>query len=281
MDNLNNLEDSEVLTENNTNEDLQIEEGINIQPEESNDDADTDLADHVEVDEGDDDGDKSKPDPKSKRDYAFQKLKNQKKSLRDENLSLKQEIAQLRKDSKGDPMAKYNPDKYTPEQWRNLEIKESVKQEMTEQNLKSRQTDLQAREREVYNEEFELNKQEFVKEAPDYDEVMKSAKDLYIPDDAMEFIQESDVAPQLAYYLAKNRDQADALANMSAKKRDRYLIRLEDRLENPVVAKVSKAKSTPTRKGTGGSSQDLSSASGKEYARIRREQLNAKSRGNR
>ena len=178
-------------------------------------------------------------------------------------------------------MSKYNPDKYTPSEWRDLQIKEGVKAEMTQQNLDQRQKELSRREDDLYNEEFELKKQAFVKKAPDYNEVMQSAKDLYIPPDAMGFVQESDVSPQIAYYLAKNREVAEDLADYSPRKRMRFLEKLEDRIQNPVAKQVSKAKATPKRKGAGASVADLGSADMDNYAKIRRKQLDSKVRGNR
>ena len=278
MDNLNNLDSSEILNEVNDDQDLQIEEQINNQLDDDTDGNSEDEADPNDESNESDESDEKKPE--SKKDHAFKKLKQQKKALRDENAQLKKELAEARAYLK-DPMAKYDPSKYTPSQWRNLQIKEGVRAEMTQQTLESKQMQLQARESELYNQEFELKKQDFVKQVKDYDQVMASAKDLFIPDDSMDFIQESDVAPQLAYYLAKNRELAEELADYSPRKRMRFLEKLEDRIQNPVANQVSKAKATPRRNGAGGGNVSLNDAGMAEYAKIRRKQLDSKIRGNR
>ncbi len=275
-----NLDNSEILPENNE-QDLQIEEEINNQPDE--DEAESSPNDQgVEPEETDEGAENKKPTPEEKRNHAFRKLKGQKKQLRQENEALRQELEKLKSKSESDdPMAQYDPNKYTPEQWRNLEIKEGIKQEMREQDLERKQAFYEKKEAEIFQEEFQLRLKDFKKEAPDYDKVMESARDVIIPDDAVEIIQGSEQAPQMAYFLAKNREQAEQLAMMSPRQREMYLHKLEVKIELQKESKVqvSKAKATPKKGGSGGAKQDLSSMSMEEYAKFRRR--NSKRRGNR
>lgn len=280
MENENNLDNSDIMPENNE-QDLQIEEGINNQLEEN--ESETDELEHPEnSDDQEPSAEKRKPTPEEKRNHAFKKISGQKKQLRRENEALKQELNKLRSQSNNiDPMAQHNPNDYTPEQWNKLEIREGVKRELAEQDLERKQSFYNRKEAEIYEEEFNLRKQEFVKVAPDYEKVMDTARDLIIPNDAIDIIQESSHAPRMAYFLAKNRDQAENLNYMTPAKRESYLTKLEMKIELDLESKarVSKAKATPKKGGNGGSAQDLSKMSMEDYAKARRK--NSKPRGNR
>lgn len=67
-------------------------------------------------------------------------------------------------------------------------------------------------------------------ELPDFDDMVASS-DVVVSNEVREAIIESDVGPQVLYYLAENPDFADKLAKMSSLKALREIGKLEARLE--------------------------------------------------
>ena len=93
---------------------------------------------------------------------------------------------------------------------------------------------------------------------PDFNEVMSRSADVEIPRDVLRTIAESDVGPKIAYHLAKNPSEADKLFSMDTRSRDRYVTRLELKLENTSYAKKEVTKASPTPKARGGSTSNNS-----------------------
>ncbi len=272
MEDLNNLDDSDILTEEN--QDLHIGEEINNQPTDEDLEVETDKADQEDADRDEEGGEDKKPTPDEKRNHAFKKLKTQRKELRDENAQLRRELAKLNNAQRIDPMSNYDPKKFTPQQWRQLQIREGVKAEMANESIQAKQEELQVKEDALFAEEFELKKQEFLtNEAPDYDEVMNKVKDYKIPDEAVGFIQDADNPPRIAYFLAKNTHIADKLHDMNPKQMEKFIDRIDVKLdlESQRKAEVSRAKKTPSTRGKGGSiSKDPSTMNMEEFAKWHR-----------
>lgn len=77
-------------------------------------------------------------------------------------------------------------------------------------------------------------RQEAVKsEIPDYEEVMASADSIMVSNEVRDAIIESENGPQLAYYLAKNPQEAESLAKLSVQGALIRLGKLEAKLETP------------------------------------------------
>lgn len=72
-------------------------------------------------------------------------------------------------------------------------------------------------------------------EMPDWDDVVESASDIVLDHAAYEAIQESDIGPKIAYYLASNPDEADEIAQLKGSAAIRAIGRLEAKLENGKV----------------------------------------------
>lgn len=91
---------------------------------------------------------------------------------------------------------------------------------------------------------------EFAKTVEDFDEVAGNPR-LAISPDMAEVIQESDDGPALAYYLGKNPDVADKIAQLPPKAAARELGKIEARLaferEKAKSEKVSKAPPPPPK----------------------------------
>ena len=96
---------------------------------------------------------------------------------------------------------------------------------------------------------WKTRESEFRAKTPDYEDVAYYAP---ITDAMAEIIQESDLAPAIAYYLGKNTDEARSIGEMSPVQAARAIGRIEARLEKPSAPSpqpkpVSKAPPPPPR----------------------------------
>lgn len=92
--------------------------------------------------------------------------------------------------------------------------------------------------------EFVKRQEAFKAATPDYEDVV-GATELVIPNIAMQYLIESDVGPQLGYYLAKNPDEATRLQKLSPTRCIAELGKLETKLEKtaaPAKADAGVAK---------------------------------------
>lgn len=70
------------------------------------------------------------------------------------------------------------------------------------------------------------------KQYPDFDSVIsEGANNVTLSKTALDALTESDLGPHIAYHLAKNPDEADAIADLPARKQVLAIGRLEERLE--------------------------------------------------
>lgn len=127
---------------------------------------------------------------------------------------------------------------------------------------------------------FEKKQTEFIKSKPDYAEKVLNNDDLKITQTMADAIRESEVGPQVAYYLGENPEKAAAIAQLSITGQAREIGRIEAQLESkptPPSAQVSKApppapKIEPTESATTKSWNDPS-LSVEEFAKRRRQQI--------
>lgn len=85
---------------------------------------------------------------------------------------------------------------------------------------------------------FTKRQDDFKAATPDYEDVI-GGTELIIPNIAMQYLIESDVGPQLGYYLAKNPDEAARLRTLSPSRCLAELGKLETKVEKPAApAKV-------------------------------------------
>ena len=119
---------------------------------------------------------------------------------------------------------------------------------------------------------YEQRLAQYRTEVPDFDDVMTEFVEDYGDVNVPEIVQvamESNVGPQLAYYLAKNTEEVERIAKLPSHRRLLELGKLEDRLSRPkttnsVAEPVKKVTSAPPPvkpvRGTGKveSSTDLS-----------------------
>jgi signal recognition particle GTPase len=111
--------------------------------------------------------------------------------------------------------------------------------------FKEREQQQRAQER---TSTFQKRQAEFIASKPDYAEKVLSNPSLPITQDMREAILDSDLGPQVAYYLAENVEKAEAIAQLSPLAQAREIGRIEARLEAakaPPPPAVSKAPPPP------------------------------------
>jgi hypothetical protein len=126
---------------------------------------------------------------------------------------------------------------------------------------------------------FEEMQAEFIKSKPDYAEKVLRNPSLAITQDMASVIMESELGPQVAYYLAENEDKARAIAQMPPIIQAREIGRIEARLEaakapppKPVVSKAPPP--TPKLDATEPAiDKDPENMSDTEFAKWRRRQI--------
>lgn len=108
---------------------------------------------------------------------------------------------------------------------------------------------------------------------PDFEEVLADA-DIPVTPAMLEVLTESDLKPDLMYWLAKNPDEARSLAAKSPASQARMLGQIEERLRSATPRKTVTEAADPPRtvKGRGPASPDPEKMSMEEYTRWRRSQ---------
>lgn len=123
----------------------------------------------------------------------------------------------------------------------------------------------------------------FSKEVKDYEEVIAEIDDIVFPAAALDAITSSELGPQIAYELAKNREEAERIAKLPPGQVYREIGKLEAKLEarasasvKPEPKKTTQAPPPPTPIGSGKSTVPKRLEDAKtqaEYEAIRREQM--------
>lgn len=126
------------------------------------------------------------------------------------------------------------------------------------QKLRDEEKAQEARERR--SNTFQERAEKASERYADFDTVV-SNPDLQINDGMAEFIAESDVGPDLAYYLGKNPDKASQIARMSVVQAARELTRIETELASKPKATPSKAPEPINPVGNRGKSSSSASPS--------------------
>lgn len=94
---------------------------------------------------------------------------------------------------------------------------------------------------------------EIAKEDPEIIDLLEDASNIFLPQEAAEFIQDSDYSARILAHLAKNPEEAQSLAKKTPAQIDRYLSRIEAKIELALESKTTApkkdgAKETPQSK---------------------------------
>lgn len=153
----------------------------------------------------------------------------------------------------------------------------TARQELREAEKAKQQESFQA-QRQAMIEGYKAKAAEYSKTVPDFAEVIDSA-DVPVTPAMQQVLLESDLGPQIAYYLAKNPDEAEKVVSMGLVELNRYVGRLEAKLESEtskaVVAKRTTTAPEPIRPVSADKGSTIKSVydpdlSPDEYARLRR-----------
>ena len=167
-------------------------------------------------------------------------------------------------------------EEYTDDEWvdqvAETKAKEMISQWQQDQD-KNQQLQRQAQE----HQNIWSNKMtKATEDIPDLVRVVSNA-DVDLPRDVIQTITSSEVGPQIAYHLAKNPEQAETLNYMDQRQRDRYITKLEIKLENtPTQSKakqLTQAKPTPAPAGRGSTSKSMESLSIDDWMKQRNKQV--------
>lgn len=144
-----------------------------------------------------------------------------------------------------------------------------------EQALTRREQQAKQQERESA---FQTRQAAFIASKPDYADKVLNNRALPITNDMAQVIRDSEIGPQVAYYLAENVDKAIAIAALSPLAQAREIGRIEARLEAIKAAPppaVSKAPPPPPRIEATEPAVDLDPATmtDKQYAQWRKRQI--------
>lgn len=93
--------------------------------------------------------------------------------------------------------------------------------------------------------EFEKRQQDFIKTKPDYADKVLNNPDLQISKDMARVIRESEIGPQIAFYLAENEELAASIAALDPLIQARELGRIEARLESQKAPAKSPVSAAP------------------------------------
>lgn len=157
-------------------------------------------------------------------------------------------------------------------------INEMVQKQMLEQHLINEHASSQHRIEQAKRDAAHTSwtgKVESIKEIfTDWEDVVRNVANEPVNNDALLEITESELGPEIAYFLAKNISEVKKINELSPQARTRYLARLEMRIEDGLLdsfakkKEVAKIKPTAIPSGTG-SSTTPNAMSMDEYAKRR------------
>jgi|15BtaG_2_1085339.scaffolds.fasta_scaffold08817_3 hypothetical protein len=144
-------------------------------------------------------------------------------------------------------------DDYSDDEWMSKLAEEKANELFNNHLTKQREAEQAQHAANTQKEQWQTKIQSFDEEMPDFKEVVSQAN-IEMPMDVLQSISQSDIGPKIAYHLAKNPEQAESLQFMDERGRDRFLMKLEIKLEDTSfkpVPKVEVTKATPTPKSNG------------------------------
>jgi hypothetical protein len=161
-----------------------------------------------------------------------------------------------------------------------------TEQKLSERDQKLERSKLQTEQAKLV-QTFTERREAFLKTAPDYDEVMESVDDVPLTPALREIILTSENGPEIAYELAKNRDEFERISKLSPLAVAREVGKLESRLsakssdgktEQKKITKAPKPIDPVNAGGKGSAAKSIAdpNLSQAEYERLRKEQMKRK-----
>lgn len=192
---------------------------------------------------------KDAPKPEDKRPTGYQR----KLAAKDAELAeVRAEMERLKAPKAAEPKGKPKYEDYEKAGKTNEEYFEDLSDWKAQQviDAKLSERDTKAKEAELKTEgqkrqqNYQAKVAEFTKTAPDFAEVTE-AYDGPFNQTIAQALLDSDMGPEVAYYLAKNPDEADALEGMNYGQVSRFFGKVEAKLESQKTPEVKVTKAPP------------------------------------
>jgi hypothetical protein len=192
-------------------------------------------------------GEKSKGKSPSER---WQKLANERRDALEKVSQASAENAELRKrlealESKAAPAPSTDPEPErsafaTEGEYLKATARWMAKQEIADERKREEQARVQAQQAEL-ERQFSERRDKAIAEIEDYADTITNST-VSIPDALVPALLESEHGPFIAYYLAKNPEEARKLAHMSTPAGIRYLVALERELDTDDTVETPKQR---------------------------------------
>lgn len=224
-------------------------------------------------------GAEPQPKPEDKKPTGYDRVKTKLAAREAELADTRQKLAELEaKAPKVEANGKPDPKDYEGKDWSEYyaALAEWTADNKLESKLKERDT--KQKEESLKNEaqkqqkEYAAKVTEFSKVTPDFADVTE-AYDGPFNQTIAQALLDSDMGPQIAYHLAKNPEEAEALDGMNYGQVSRFFGKLEAKLESPKSSTVKTTNAPPPIKPVGGSakgSYDPYSSKGDDFEAYQR-----------
>lgn len=203
----------------------------------------------------------------AKYDKRIQRLVAEKKDLAERQQSMEAFLQQATQR----PKSKADFD--TKEEWDMYQQEQSARKVLAERDQQIQKHRQAQTAEQAALQQWGNKVQTVITRLPDYHEVVgESEVSFATMPDVFQGIMESDVGPDLAYFLAKNPEEAQKMESMSVNSRQRYLARMELKLEQQTLIPARKAPkpTAPARVPGGGMpTQNPSEMSFKDFKALR------------
>lgn len=219
------------------------------------------------------------PKPEEKKPTGYDRVKAKNAAMAAQLEEAQRKIAELEvKTPKVEPKGKPDPKDYDGKDWSDYyaDLAEWTAENKLEAKLKERESKAQEAELRKAAEErrktFESKVSEFSKATPDFDEAIETSGIAEIPMLGA-VILETDMGPQVAYYLANNPDEAEKLRGKTYGQIAAAVGKIEAKLESPKSKEVRTTQAPPPIKPVGGSAKgsfDPYASKGDDYEAYQR-----------
>lgn len=112
-------------------------------------------------------------------------------------------------------------------------------EQVAKKNEAKTKEDSYRRQMEALAESYKVKAEQLAKQIPDFEQVIEEC-DIPVTNVMQQALLESDMGPEVAYYLAKNPEQAEKASKMGLVELNKFIGRIEERLESQKSQKVVK-----------------------------------------
>lgn len=130
------------------------------------------------------------------------------------------------------PSQELKREDYTEAEWVKIQVQEALKAERQALRAEAEAEKAEAKRSEILQNQMK----EYKEIIPDFDDVMAEVNDIEVPNSAVQFIRDSDLATLLTYHVAKHEEVQDKLLELAQRDKsgrsvERYLSKIEAKLE--------------------------------------------------